>query len=278
MQMASKANHVLLTKENRKDFESVFPAVFRESDHRISIGAYREDGAVLGAISFVLVDNQYDIDWLYVIPEVRRQGVATGLIKVFQDFIVKTLERYPVNVRFPVTQEDVSLHRFFLSLPGADVTYSHERYFVSAEDIRKSAPIHNRSAEAVEVKTFFSTEEDWQKRTLQTIRRTYGFAVSDEAAWKEDCVPDLCLYMSVKNNVLCGIFVQRAAEHMLELVWLYGKYPPGMFCLLQEAAGTAERLYPEDSLTFEAINEKSEKLAQRLFPNARSVAIYEAGW
>ncbi len=276
--MASEANHVLLTEQNRKDFESVFPAAFREADNRISIGAYREDGAVLGAISFVLVDNQYDIDWLYVEAEVRRQGIATGLIRVFQDFILKTGERYPVNVRFPVTQEDVSLHRFFLSLPGADVTYSHERYFISPEDIRKSNPIHRRPTETVEVKSFFSTDDSWQQRTLQSIQRVYGFAVSNEEAWKEDCVPELCLYMSVKNNVLCGIFVQRATEHMLDLVFLYGKYPPGMFQVLGEAVDTAERLFPEDDLTFEAINEKSEKLAQHLFPKARSVSIYEAGW
>ncbi|MBQ6442964.1 MAG: hypothetical protein IJJ13_10300 [Lachnospiraceae bacterium] len=65
---------------------------------------------------------------------------------------------------------------------------------------------------------------------------------------------------------------------MLELSWLYGKYPQGLFQLLEKAAKEAESLYPEDTLTFEAVNEKSENLAKRLFPNARSVSIYEAGW
>lgn len=278
MQTESKTHHILLKGNTRKPFESVFPLVFKDADNRISIGAYREDGAVLGALSLVLSDNQYTIDWLYVIPETRRQHIATGLIKEFQDFIVHTGERYPVSARFPVTGEDTSLHRFFLSLSGVDVAYSHERFYVTPDKIRKAAPIHLNTADSAQTMKFFENKEDWQRKTLRSLERTYGYTVTDYAAWKEDCVPELCLCLSVQNNLICGIFVQRAAEHMLELSWLYGKYPPGLFQLLAKAAQEAECLYPEDALTFEVINEKSEKLAQRLFPNARSVAIYEAGW
>ena len=278
MDTESKAHHILLKGETRKAFESVFPSVFKDGDNRISIGSYREDGTILGALSFVLADNQYTIDWLYVIPETRRQGIATGLIKEFQSFMSHTGERYPVSARFSVTEEDISLHRFFLSLSGVDVAYSHDRFYVTPENIRKSAPLHRNTADAAQTEKFFENKTDWQKKTLRSLERTYGYTVTDYDAWKEDCVPELCLCLSVQNNLLCGIFVQRSAEHMLELSWLYGKYPPGLFQLLEQATQKAELLYPEDALTFEAINEKSENLAKRLFPNARSVSIYEAGW
>ncbi len=278
METERKTHHILLKGETRKDFESVFPFVFKDTDNRISLGAYREDGAILGALSFTLADNQYTIDWLYVIPEARRQGIATGLVTEFQEFMIHTGERYPVNARFPVTDEDVSVHRFFLSLSGADVAYSHERFFVTPENIRKAAPLHRNTADVAQTEKFFENREDWQKKTLRSLERIYGYTVTDYDTWKEDCVPELCLCLSVKSNLLCGIFVQRAAEHMLELSWLYGKYPQGLFQLLEKAAQEAESLYPEDTLTFEAVNEKSENLAKRLFPNARSVSIYEAGW
>lgn len=53
---------------------------------------------------------------------------------------------------------------------------------------------------------------------------------------------------------------------------------PGLFQLLAKAVQEAECLYPEDALTFEAVNEKSTNMAKRLFPGARSISIYEAGW
>lgn len=273
-----RTEHVQLTKENREDFESVFPSAFRESANRISIGAYREDGAVLGAISFVLVNDQIEIDWLYVIPEMRRHGVATGLIREFQKLVIFTGERYPVSARFPVTEEDVSLHRFFLSLSGVEVSYSHDRFYVTAEDIREAVPLHRSAKRAVEVENFFDAKEDWQKKVLHSLERTYGFSTADYEEFQEDCVKELCLYLAVQGNLLSGIFVQRSGDRSLELTWLYGSYPPGLFLLLGKTAQEAERLFPEDSLTFEAINEKSEKLAKHLFPEARSVSIYEAQW
>lgn len=273
-----ETKHILLTKELRKEFSSVCPLVFKDQDTRISIGAYQPDGGILGAMSFVLVDNQYDVEWLYVIPEARRKRVASGLIMELQKFMSYTGERYPVNARFPVTEEDVSLHRFFLSLPGVEVSYSHERFFVTSEDVKRSKPIHRGTPGNAKLEKFFDAREDYQKRMLNSLMRTYGYAIVDYEDFKEDCVPELCLYLNLQNNPVCGIFVQRSAEHEMELSWLYGKYPPGLFQILEKAAQEAERLFPKDGLTFEAINEKSEQLAERLFPGARSIQIYEAEW
>lgn len=276
--MTTDIDHVLLTEENRGDFESVFPAVFRNEDNRISLGACSTEGEILGALSLVLVDYQYEIDWLYVIPERRREGIATGLLKEFQNFILSTGEVYPVNARFAVSPGEVSLHRFFLSLPGAEVGYSHDRYEVTAEDIRRSRKLHQEMSDVVEMQSFFEKEVLWQKRVLRTLEEAYGYAVEDYESWKADCVPELCLYMAMEKKLLCGIFVQRAGDRSLELSWLYGKQKRGLFFILGEVVSKAERLFPEYSLIFEAINEQSKRLADHLFPDAATVHIYEAGW
>lgn len=276
--MVPEVNHILLTEENRGDFESVFPAVFWNGTNRISLGAYGSEGEILGALSLVLADDQLEIEWLYVIPERRRQGIATGLIEELQRFISSTGEWYPVNARFEVSEQDVSLHRFFLSLPDAEVAYSHERFYVTAEDIRNSPKLHQERTDVVEMQAFFEREESWQKRVLNTLEKTYGYVVEDYESWKEDCVPDLCLYLSMENRLLCGIFVQRAGDQDLELSWLYGQQKRGLFYILGEVVRKAERLFPECSLTFETINEQSKRLAEHLFPSALTSHVYEALW
>ena len=272
-----QVNYVLLTGETRIAFRSVFPSVFRDEDNRISLGAYREeDGAVLGAVSFVLIDFAYSIDWLYVIPEMRRQKIATGLILEIKKFLTRTGETYPMSARFPVSEEEHSLHRFFLSLPMTDVAFSHERYYVKAEDVKNVKPLQRSHADSAKPEHFFDAPEDWQKRMLASLEQSYGYAVADYESWKNDCIPELCLYHAVQNNLLGEIFVQRASDKCLELSWIFSKYPPGLLQILQCAAEEAERLFPGFLLTFEAVNENSEKLAQRFFPGARTEHIYEA--
>ena len=97
----------------------------------------------------------------------------------------------------------------------------------------------------------------------------------DYEAWKKDCVPELCKCLMVQKNLVSLIFVQKE-KNDLSLSWLYGNYPPGLITLLGDALAEANRLYPKAALTFEAINENSEQLAKRLFPNARTTPIYEA--
>ena len=267
--------YVLLNKTNRADFKNVYPSVIPEEGNRISLGAYREDGAVLGAVSYALTNYQYDIDWLYVTPGARRCGVARGLIQQIMKIISKTGERYPISARFAVSEEEHSLHRFFLALPDVELDHSHERYFVTAEDLRSVTMFQRKAENKLKTRAFFDEPFDWQERTLALLERTQEFSVMDYEAWKKDCVPELCKCLMVQKNLVSLIFVQKE-KNDLSLSWLYGNYPPGLITLLGDALAEANRLYPKAALTFEAINENSEQLAKRLFPNARTTPIYEA--
>lgn len=268
-------SYVLLEEKNRKDFRSVFPDVIPEEGNRISLGAYREDGAVLGAISYVLNNCQYDIDWIYVDPDARLQGVGIGLLQEIIRIMSGTMERYPLCARFAVTEEDTCLHRFFLSCPGMDVSYSHERYFVTAEDLKTIKPLQRKAESRFRSAGFFDEPLDWQKRTLTLLARSGQFSVADYETWKKECAPELCKCLTIKNNLVSLIFVQKDRKD-LELSWLYSNYQPGLLTLLTDTVSDANRFYPMAALTFEAINEKSDLLARHLFPEARHTHIYEA--
>ena len=270
-------SYVVLDEKNRKDFAGVFPGVIPEEGNRISLGAYRRDGAVLGAVSYTLSNYQYDIDWIYVDPEARRQGVGTGMLREIVKIMSGTGERYPLCARFAVSDDRTSLHRFFLSWEGADVSYSHERYFVTAEDLKSVTTLHRKAEGRFKSELFFDEPLDWQRRTLALLARTQEYSVSDYETWKKECAPELCKCLMIQNNLVSLIFVQKDRND-LELSWLYGNYPPGLLSLLTDAVADANRLYPKAALTFEAINEKSDQMARRLFPDAKHTPIYEAWW
>lgn len=111
---------------------------------------------------------------------------------------------------------------------------------------------------------------------LSMLEREHTYEVADYQQWKRHCVPELCKCIYVKNNLVDLIFIQELPDHNLELAYLYGKYPQGLFELLYEIVTEIEALFPEADLTFEAMNDESVKLAEHLFPRARKAHIYEA--
>ncbi len=269
-------NYTQITEENKIDFSSVLPEQMKESHNRISIGAYDDEGYVLGAVSFELVGFQYNIDWIYVHEKVRRQGVGAGLIEQALKAVMGIGERFPVIARFEFSEEDNRMHSFFLSCRNMITTYSHERYYVTAEDVRGSSALHRPSKSETGTRLFFDLPINEQKKILMQLSHEDIYDVADYESWKESCVPQLCRCVYVKNNLLDLVFMQKLSDGNLELSYLYGKYPRGLFELLSDTVREMEVLFPNSTLTFEAMNQDSEQLARHLFPKAKSAHIYEA--
>ena len=103
-------NYVSIDQENIADFESVLYPGFAPGDRRITIGAYDEDGTVQGAVSVMLMPDQYTCDWLYVHPACRGEGVGTGLYDQVLEFIYSPGMVYPLSACFEVSDEDRDLY------------------------------------------------------------------------------------------------------------------------------------------------------------------------
>ncbi len=266
---------LLLKGQNREEFESVFPKEIREGENRISIGAYREDGAVLGAFSAFLDGDEICIDWLYVDPTVRRQGVATALMDFFRRFIAETLEVCPIVARFPLREGDLSLHRFFLSLPDSEVSFSHDRIIISPPRLRAVARRVPPGSETVEVRDFFDQSEEARKTALEAGREELELRVEDWDLFLESCVPELCKCI-YQEKVLTNLILIRKEEGDLEIAWLYSTDQEGLYTLFKSCAKVVQERFPEASLIFEAMNESVAQLGAFLFPRAEKVPVYEA--
>lgn len=272
-----KLGRVLIDEENRDVFDSVFPDIIELTDDRVAVAAVDdEDEVVLGAISYKVVGFEYVIDWLYVEPQVRRQGVGTYMINEVLRAVVQSGEILPVTAQFEFREDDNSLHTFFLSCQIMTTSYSHERYYVSPEQIRASDALHRSVKAEHKVVRFFDQSVNEQKAILNMLSRQQTYTVLNYEKWKAECVPELCQCIFVNSNLVDLIFMRKLSNGNLELAYLYGKYPRGLIELLSSTVSKMEALFPGASLTFEAMSDESMQLAQHLFPKAKTAHVYEA--
>ncbi len=270
-------NYVLITSKNIEDFRKILPMDLSLEKNRLTIGAYRDDGEICGAISYSLVDYRYDVDWLYVAPAARRQGVATALMAQVFDFIRTTLEVYPLVSRFEVSEEDTSLHGFFLSLENFDTAFSHQRCYLRPEELIGSPELGREIMEDFTEEPFFSLSGDRQKDVLDMITsRIYITENLDE--WKEKCIPELCRAAFIGDEFMGAVFFCRRADGNVELSCLYSRNPVIMKKLIYDSAKKLKQAYPDSWLIVDVIGDRAGLISHNLFPKARYVDIYEASW
>ena len=272
-----KLSCVLIEEDNRSDFAGVFPDAIELTDSRVAVAAVDDDDEViLGAISYKVVGYEYLIDWLYVEPQMRRRGIGTYMINQVLRAVVQSGEILPVTAQFEFREDDDLLHTFFLSCQIMTTTYSHERYYVSPEEIKASDALHRSVKAEHKIVQFFDQSENEQRIILNFLSKQQTYTVLDYEKWKEECVPELCQCVFVNNNLVDLIFMRKLSNGNLELAYLYGKYPRGLIELLGSTVSKMEALFPGASLTFDAMSDESLQLAKRLFPKAKTAHIYEA--
>ena len=92
-------NCVLITEKNKGHFSGILPDNIRLNEGHLAFGAYDGEGYSLGTVAASYLDYECSIDWLYVIPEARRCGVATGLLECLKD-AAREFWLCPITARF----------------------------------------------------------------------------------------------------------------------------------------------------------------------------------
>ena len=271
-------NYILINKENYADFLALIPLSIYPEDGRIILGAYSDDGDIIGVISFELSDNEYNLDWLFVAPSMRGRGVAKGLLREVFRFISVTGEVYPLSAEFEVTEEDNSLYGFFLSQNDMDVSFSHLRYYVSAEELKTSHLLNKTVNIVLGEKKFFDLTGAEQNRVINEMTADHRYFLENREKWGESCIEKLCRVMYSEDRVIGTIFVQRRTDGNLELSYLYSKNPLCTKKLVNETAKGISEFYPRCSLIFDTVDEGALKMARKLFPSSKTVNIYQAEW
>ncbi|MBR4992288.1 MAG: GNAT family N-acetyltransferase [Clostridia bacterium] len=83
-----------------------------------------KDGAVVGRIEYHFYGCMQDgykmayVDWVYVLPEYRHQGVAQGLFRAFEEACV----RFGIHQYYLIRSEKPEADRFYRAFAGAELS------------------------------------------------------------------------------------------------------------------------------------------------------------
>ncbi len=271
-------NHILITEKNIKDFSDFLPLDLMPGENRFIIGAYDDDGMVCGVISFSLLEYEYDVDWLYVTDQMRRKKIATGLVNEVFQFIKVTGEIYPINIKFEVSDDDMELLYFFNSIEELDLSYSHERFYVSSSEIAGSEILSNGVMFELETKSFFSLTLTEQKKLLEKTNSSHPFVIEDYDMWHANCLKELCKVYYTNERASGFILFQKRTDSKIECTYIYSQNSMVTKVMITEAAKTVIKLFPKKGVVFDTVDEMMEKMCRKIFPATTTKHIYVAEW
>ncbi len=278
MNQSKQLNYLLIDPGHQKDFSGVLPECLVTCGNTCAIGVYDDEGYILGAIAYRCEHFHYYVEWIFVDPAVRRQGIGSSLLRRLFTIIGGTGERYPVTCQVPFSPEEPELYDFLLSQQCADLAFSHDRYYVKSEDIRTSGELNMKCNYSLEQKLFFDLSEAEQKRILRQMEELKLFFVLDMEDWSSGYVPSLCRVILMNKSLMSLILVKELDSGVLELALLYSNYRRGLEELLLTDVGEVEAHFPDRELVFDAMTGEARRLAKHLFPNAKVSHIYEGEW
>lgn len=274
--MKVKQNHYIeINDENKEDFSEVLPELLM--DHiGLSVGAVNSADEVCGAVSVSFDGEQYDIDWIFVTPEMRRRGVGRGLVEEIKR-MVDRIGICPIYARFDPMGES-GLYGFFLSLNSdrmvVDVNYSHDRYEVDAQDFLNSEHLKLKKDPDYMADRLFELEEDKIESALGIALGNYSFR--DPEAFRESCEKNLCFAVQKDDRIRGVMLVQKLPGGDLLLSYIYSADPRAAASLLMAAALELKRNYKHKKIYFDVMNGEAEIMAKKFFPDAIPIHIYEA--
>ena len=273
-------NYTIVDFVNFKKFISVIPDSLASDDMGISLVAYEDDGSICGGVSLSFDSEEYNIDWLYVIPEKRRQGVGRGLV-----FEVIKLVRFsgiaPVRIQYDATQKN-GIHDFIqaLEIDGfpPSVTFSHDRYTVSVGNFLDSDFIRTlkkrKRPMGYDIDFLLNMDKNVKKEAYSLAMD--HFNILDEKQFENSCEKLLCLAVRGSGKLLSLSLAQRLPSKALKLSYLYADDPKALLCMLLEFASTIVNFDREETIYFDTVTDESSHLAKKLFPDAIPEKIYEA--
>ena len=271
----------VINDERMQYFEDLLPDDLEFDEHTRLIGAVDDEGYAEGALVFRF--NGWIVNLLYigVYPELRRQGIGTGLID--------TLMKYLVPVEFPIMVEayyllededdpDNTADLFFRSLIDFEVVSGGKYCTVSAHTVWNSKRLQLLEGFDCSLKLFSELSRTEKSELLNYLRDNYMDVFVKVTI--DEIIPELSL-CHVENGKCTSFMIARKSgvKKTIELAFLQSRpgETDGLFGLLKEFIKRLKGLYPHHDLVFSLINKDSELMAKRFFSKDLKVSeIYTA--
>lgn len=277
--------YLRITEKTEKWFLPLLPAEEQQVLHAGSgcyaIGAVADKEAC-GVLVFDASDEIIEIRYLAVSVPFRRQGIATGMIRMLCKSVSE--EVIPVRCVFPAADKEDPLYLLFAEMP--DFSVSEEEGFICRipyAEVKEAESLLRLRGRCGTVKTFFELPPMDQKKFFLNLYNQGIYYLREIS--EKDYVKPLCRYLADKNGKIeAAVFLaekkgqdeENAAEKELELsfVWSAPGQESRMLCLLAEVSA----LLPEKgNLWISAVTKTTAAIVDKLFPKHEVTERFYSG-
>lgn len=269
----------LLNAEDLSRFAGLYIKSFaREVDDTVLLLGAVDDQAqpprAAGLLAARVIDAALTIEWLYVLPEYRRQGVASSLLDTLLHHAYQNEEIRGAAAFFSENQP--TLEAFFRKFDFHILYRDGWGYFRGT--LGNVADIPNAPSAGYSIMTLTEVSDASLRAFNNDIvqRKTIRCGVplpinaNDYAPQSRVC----CI-----NNEICGMLLLDIENNEIELRWLFAppKHRRSLPLLLNAALSDLKQsMPPETPLSFGTLARPGQALAERLLPDAEWIESYTA--
>lgn len=250
-------------------FRDILPREFesKRKSNTFLLGALDEEGEACGVLWYIFTGYAYEILFMGVHPDHRRQGVGTLLLQSFFESLYKMNKVFPVNIVY--LKEDTEDFEEFIKAQKNLLFEEPDQHYKIRKFDRDHSKIYQKMLEKKsKAKPFFQQSMRSRKEFLreQQEKGLYYMDSSDLEGSEYD--EDLCFCVEENEHIFGVLLVKKLSENIMELSYMYVDEERSAAALnMMAALGKAvEEKYPDAALTVQTVNEKSSNLLKGVFP------------
>ena len=258
----------IASDERTPFFADLIPEAFDGEQRLRMIGAVDERGIPEGAVTFAMDENIVNIMHVEVYEELRRQGIATALIRTLLSYLSLSQLPFVAQAVYSVDPdgEDGFVDAFFRSLPEFEVVSGGRYCKITPDTALDSAGVKALSSFSCDVIPYTQLSEDERlclRRDLD--EKKLGDFLSLPLG---DIIPELSLcHMEKGKCKTCVIFTQTGMPDTVELSFIMSlsDNKANLAGVLNEVISRYRKHYAKKNMVFSLVTEESESLARKIF-------------
>lgn len=264
-----------ITNQTLSYFAPLIPAADQkavEQGSEYAIGAV-EDQTACGVLLFRPNDSAVDILYIAVSPHYRRRGCATGMIRWLCSYL--EAECIPVFCSFIARDKENPLYLLFADM--YEFTVEQQNGISCCLPVKElvNQPLIQELPQ-VNTVPFFSLPKSLQRSFQDMLLQEQDFSLN---LGSNRYLQKACLCHFVNQKIQAAIFLREVGDGdlYLEYIWRNAGHTRELLSIMSSAAKLLQDYHGD--LYFGAVNEQSQRLAEKLFPNMKTVGdFYEAAW
>ena len=259
-----------MNKEEQMKIVSLMPAdIVPGADENLVVGAsYNGDLCGVAICEYDKWERLYDIRTILIKDRYKGFGIESCLI----DRLLLSIPK-PSEIVYSVvsTKENMDTITAFKNHKDFITYYDNTAYVISHEERIESEEYLKILEMPCKADLFFDCQEYIQNKFITRMREKGIVYFSEFVKRIPLMCKDLC-YAYIRNNeIKSALFAETCGNGKIELAYVYADNDvKAFFNVLCMSMKALEKNYPEYELCFIAVNEASENIAEKLFPDTFS--------